>query len=212
MHVRRILGFHIISQIGYIVIGVGLLAVGDPAVRRLALAAALFYTAHHILVKTNLFLAGGVVQRLRGSEELGGRGGLMETAPWFALLFAIPAASLAGIPPLSGFWAKLSIIEASLAARNYWIVAIALAAGLLTLASMVKIWTKAFWDAVPAEAAPAGPEPLRTARLLGVPMALLALLTLAIGLYPQPLFALVDAAAGQLLDPEAYRLALGVRP
>jgi multicomponent Na+:H+ antiporter subunit D len=210
MHVRRILGFHIISQIGYIVVGVGMLAADDPGVRRMALAAALFYTAHHILVKANLFLAGGIVQRLRGSEQLGTRGGLLESAPWFALLFVIPAASLAGIPPLSGFWAKLAVIQAVLAAQNFWIVAIALLVGLLTLASMVKIWTRVFWGEAPPTISPAGSDASRTARLLALPMALLAFLTLAIGLFPGPLLTLADAAAEQLLDAEAYRLALGV--
>jgi multicomponent Na+:H+ antiporter subunit D len=213
MHVRRILGFHIVSQIGYIVIGVGLLASRDPDVRRAALAAGLFYTAHHILVKTNLFLAGGVVQRLRGTEVLGKRGGLMETAPWLALLFAIPAASLAGIPPLSGFWAKLAILEASIDAKSYVIVAVALVAGLLTLASMVKVWTKAFWGAVPDDAEELrDPAARRGGRMLGLPMAFLAAMTVAIGLYPDPLFELVDAAAVELLDADAYRLALRVGP
>jgi multicomponent Na+:H+ antiporter subunit D len=65
-HIRRILSFHIISQIGYMVMGLGLLAAPDPEVRRIGLLAAVFYIVHHIIVKTNLFLIGGIVRRLRG--------------------------------------------------------------------------------------------------------------------------------------------------
>ena len=75
-HLRRVLSFHIISQIGYMVAGLGLLAVDDPAVRRLGLLAAVFYIAHHIIVKTNLFLIGGLIARLGGSEQLRQSGGL----------------------------------------------------------------------------------------------------------------------------------------
>ncbi len=211
MRVRSILSFHIISQIGYIVVGAGLLTESDPAIRRAALGAAIFYTLHHILVKTNLFLASGLILRLRGTEALERRGGLAETSPWLAILFVIPAASLAGLPPLSGFWAKLAVIDVSLAADRFVIVAVALAAGLLTLASMVKIWTKAFWGEAPDEL-PRDPSEAGPLRWMPAPMALLALLTLAIGLLPGPLAEFALGTAAQLLDGNAYRTALGVGP
>ena len=205
-HYRRVLGFHIVSQIGYMVLGLGLLASPSPAVRRLAVAAAVFYIAHHIVVKTNLYLVGGIVRRLGGGEELKPLGGLARAAPWLAVLFAIPAASLAGIPPLSGFWAKLAILRAGLAAAEWWAVAAALAAGLLTLVSMVKIWNEAFWKAAPAGAAIGRSAPWP----MVAPILLLALVTLAIGLVPQPLMALAERAADGILDPAAYRAAVGL--
>ena len=76
---RRILSFHIVSQIGYMVLG---LAFMTP----LALAAAIFYLVHHIIVKTNLFLVSGVVIRLKGSCDLSKVGGLSVSAPWLAVL------------------------------------------------------------------------------------------------------------------------------
>ena len=93
---RRILSFHIVSQIGYMIMG---LALFTP----LALAGSVFYIAHHIIVKTNLFLVSGVVYRLRGTYQLKKLGGLYRFYPGLSLLFLIPAFSLAGIPPLSGF-------------------------------------------------------------------------------------------------------------
>ncbi len=210
---RRILSFHIISQIGYMVLGLGLLASGDETVRRLALAAAVFYIAHHIIVKANLFLISGVVEALRGTGQLRRLGGLSTTAWWLAALFAIPAFSLAGIPPLSGFWAKFGVIKAGVLAGRYELVAVALAAGLFTLLSMMKIWNEVFWKPSPeAESETSTKDEgglgrrARAARL--VPIACLAAVTVAIGLWPQPLLRLSDRAAAQLLDPAAYRRAV----
>jgi multicomponent Na+:H+ antiporter subunit D len=207
-HIRRILSFHIVSQIGYIVVGLGLIGLGDETGRRLALTAAVFYIAHHILVKTNLFLVGGLIGRMRGSEDLGRLGGLKTEAPWLAALFLVPAASLAGIPPLSGFWAKLGIISAAVEAEAWLVLAAALAAGLLTLLSMVKIWNEAFWKDAPASL----PETAggRPTLAMVAPIVVLAVLTIAIGLAPQAVFAVADRAAAELLDPQAYLAALDV--
>jgi multicomponent Na+:H+ antiporter subunit D len=207
-HIRRILSFHIVSQIGYIVVGLGLLGAGDPGTRKLALTAAVFYIAHHILVKTNLFLVGGVIGRLRGSEDLARLGGLRTATPWLAVLFLIPAASLAGIPPLSGFWAKLGIIASAIDAGAWLVLGAALAAGLLTLLSMVKIWNEAFWKDDPRPSPGSGGD--RPPATMVVPIVVLALLTVAIGLAPQALFEVADRAAVELLDPSAYLAALDV--
>jgi multicomponent Na+:H+ antiporter subunit D len=192
--VRRILSFHIISQIGYMIMG---LALFTP----LALAGSIFYILHHIIVKTNLFLVSGAVSRLVGSFELARLGGLYRSRPLLATLFVVPAFSLAGFPPLSGFWAKLILIRAGLEVGEYLIVTVALVVGLLTLFSMTKIWGEAFWKPLADAPAPASGGGLA---LLVVPMAMLALLTLAIGLWAQPLLELATRSAAQLLDPAVY--------
>jgi multicomponent Na+:H+ antiporter subunit D len=231
-HIRRILSFHIISQIGYMVMGLGLLVAPDPAVQRLALAGAVFYIAHHIIVKTNLFLIGGIMHRLRGTEQLGQMGGLYRQLPYLALLFLVPALSLAGVPPLSGFWAKLTMIRAGLAAGAWLVVAAALAAGVMTLMSMLKIWNEAFWKPQPDARTDGHPgeqpteqndeeaawQPLPAAvssdrrglALTVAPSVGLALLTLLIGLFPGALLDLAGMAADQLLDPMSYLEAVGV--
>jgi multicomponent Na+:H+ antiporter subunit D len=194
MHVRRILSFHIISQIGYMILG---LAIYTP----LGLVGAIFYLFHHIIVKANLFLIAGVIRRSTGSEDLYVIGGLWKRKPWLGVLFLIPALSLAGIPPLSGFWAKLLIIIASLEEQRYFIAFVAIAVGLLTVFSMIKIWMEAFWKAHPAgDDAAARPA----SAWLYVPIVSLALMTVYIGLNAGPF---VDAAlesAAQVLDPTAY--------
>jgi len=195
---RKILSFHIVSQIGYMVLG---LALYTP----LALVGTVFYLIHHIIVKANLFLISGVAKRLTGSFDLGAIGGLYRSSPLLAVLFLVPAFSLAGFPPLSGFWAKFLLVKASLDVEAYVIAATALAVGLLTVFSMTKIWAEAFWKPHPAGAIPAltGLEP-RERTLLLVPVAALAGLTVMIGLFPEPLVAFAERAAGQLIDPADY--------
>lgn len=196
--IRRILSFHIVSQIGYMVMG---LALYTP----LALAGAVFYVIHHIIVKANLFLVGGVANRLGGSFALDRIGGLYRASPLLAVLFLIPAFSLAGFPPLSGFWAKLVLIRAGLETQHYVIVAVALVVGLLTIYSMTKIWGQAFWKPAPADAEPLSIDFARPGTWwLILPVVGLALLTVVIGLMPEPFVAFATRAAEDLLDPTAY--------
>ncbi|RPE66941.1 multisubunit sodium/proton antiporter MrpD subunit [Tibeticola sediminis] len=183
---RRILAFHIISQIGYILLAV---ALGSPA----GDAAALFYTVHHILVKANLFLIAGMIATLTGSHDLRRIGGLARARPGLALLFAIPALSLVGIPPLSGFWAKLLVLQAALAADRYVWAAAALLVSLLTLYSMMKIWMEAFWKPRP-EAAPEIAVAGSLAPAWGA-IGGLAALTAGLGLAPDALVTFAQAAA-----------------
>ena len=193
MEVRRVLSFHIVSQVGYMIMGLGL-------VTPLALAGSVFYLAHHIVVKTNLFLVAGVVERLGGTGDLRRLGGLWRSRPALGLLFLVPALSLAGIPPLSGFWAKLILLKAGLDLEVWWIVAVAAAVGLLTMFSMTKIWAEAFWKAEPV-------EPERDDRGLSwllVPVVGLAAVTVAIGFGAGGVFALAERAAEQLSDPARY--------
>jgi len=194
---RRILSFHIISQIGYMIMG---LALFSP----LALAGAVFYIMHHIIVKANLFLVSGAVNRLQGSYQLKALGGLYRSRLGLAVLFLIPALSLAGLPPLSGFWAKLTIIQAGVEQSRFVIVAIALGVSMLTLYSMIKIWNEVFWKAKPDHVT----ETNHTSRwnwfFYISPIIVLALFTLTIGLVAEPFFQLSQQAAAQLLNPTQY--------
>ncbi len=192
VEVRRILSFHIVSQIGYIVVGVALYT-------PLAVGAAVFYLVHHIVVKTSLFLVGGVITDAGGSERLDRLGGLRLAWPAAALLFAIPALSLAGMPPLSGFFAKLGIIRAGIAADATWVAVLALAVGLLTLYSMLKIAHAAVLGPAPDDAPP---RPVGRARLW--PIAALAAVTLALGLAAGPVFEVCLAAGEALIDRTPY--------
>lgn len=200
--IRRILSFHIISQIGYMLMG---LAIYTP----LAVAGAILYIVHHIVVKANLFLIAGAIRQAGGSFQLKKLGGLYHTRPLLGVLFLIPALSLAGIPPFSGFWGKLLVIDASLQAEHYALAGVALCVGLLTLYSMIKIWLEAFWKPVPEEGSTyGGAVPVTLSRLrfavMLTPIVGLAAMTMTIGIWTEPFVALAGDAAAQLLDPRAY--------
>ena len=190
--VRRILSFHIVSQIGYMLLG---LALYTPY----AIAAAVFYVVHHIVVKANLFLLAGVIGREGGSFDIRRNGGLLKLSPLLGILFLVPAMSLGGIPPLSGFWAKLMVIDAGLRVEAWVVTGVALAVGLVTLFSMGKIWAYAFWRAPADGVTGTAPGALRLAPIAG-----LAAVTLLIGLYAEPLVAFSLGAGEQLLNPVDY--------
>src|SRR4030095_12374706 len=135
---RRILSFNLVGHIGYTTASLSLLT---PA----ALAGAIFYVLHHIIVITNLYLVSGVLLRLRRTTDMTGLGGLYRTQPAFSALAMGPIFSLAGVPPLSGFLGKLAILEGICGAGAYWVGGMVLVVGLLTLLSMGRTWADAFW-------------------------------------------------------------------
>lgn len=198
--IRRILSFHIVSQIGYMLMG---LAIFTP----LALAGAIFFVAHNIIVKTNLFLVGGYVQKFQGTEKLKQLGGLYRTKPGLTLLFLISALALAGLPPFSGFWAKLLLIRAGLAAEAWIIVGVSLGVSVLTLYSMTKIWNEAFWkeptdEAFNPDRLPALSSGTRWSML--APIVFLAVIATGMGIVVEPLLVITEAAAEQVLNPSGY--------
>ncbi|MHB1329917.1 MAG: Na+/H+ antiporter subunit D [Gemmatimonadales bacterium] len=198
--VRRILSFHIISQIGYMLFG---LAIATP----LAVAGSILYVMHHIVVKANLFLLAGVINRAAGSFDLKKIGGLARSAPLVAALFVIPAFSLAGLPPLSGFWSKFVVLKAGFDAGHVALATTGLAVGLLTLYSMLKIWNEAFWKSEPERSRNAIERWRRfpvVRRTMLLPIAALAAITLSIGLVAEPFMQFSTRAAAQLLAPATY--------
>lgn len=203
--VKRILSFHVISQIGYMLMGLGLFTAAGTA-------GAILFLVHHMPVKTVLFLVGGLVENHQGTSALDRSGGLAARRPVLAVLFAIPALSLAGLPPFSGFVAKLGVIAAGIEANQSVIVAAALAAGALTLLSMTKIWTGVFWGA-PSIAATTpsvlGETPANRRLMVGA-TGLAVAGTLTISLFAGGLFDLAERAATELRDGTSYtELTLG---
>jgi multicomponent Na+:H+ antiporter subunit D len=199
---RRLLSFHIISQIGYLLMGLGLFTVSS-------LAGTVFFMVHVIIAKSALFLVSGIANMVGGTYDLKKLGSLYRGYPLLSALFVLPAFSLAGIPPLSGFWAKLTLVTAGLEVEQYLIVLVALAVSVLTLYSMTKIWAEAFWKDSPvfdegdvAQAVLAIPR--RHYRVLLFPLLLLAGLTVLLGLVADPVLTLAQEAARQLRYPDLY--------
>lgn len=196
MDVRRLLSFHIISQIGYLLMGFGLFTAEG-------LTGAVFFMMHVILAKTALFFVSGIMHEVQGNYNLKKLGGLQKSHPVVALLFWIAALALAGIPPFSGFWGKLFLIRAGLAAEQYGIVAVGLIVSLFTFYSMVKIWQEAFWKKQPETVTNAAISLLKR-RFLMTPTMLLVVLVIVIGILVEPFYRLSQQAADGILNTEGY--------
>jgi multicomponent Na+:H+ antiporter subunit D len=157
------------------------------------------------VVKANLFFVSGLVWRTAGSFELDRVGGLFRSKWWLALLFFVPAFSLAGFPPLSGFWAKMVLIRASLELGDYVVAFVAAFVGLMTVYSMTKIWDKAFWT--PARRGRGSRPDARekpVSKWMIVPVAVMALVTIGIGLLAGPFMDFSLSVAKELMEPSGY--------
>jgi multicomponent Na+:H+ antiporter subunit D len=137
---NRLLSFLLVSHIGFMLFG---LAVFDAA----GLSGAMLYAAHHITVLATLFLVSGLITRRTGTVALDEMGGLARSAPGLAVLFAVPALTLAGIPPTAGFIAKLALLEAGAGAGLFpqVVAGVLILASLLTLYALVRVWVRVFW-------------------------------------------------------------------
>ena len=197
--IRRILSFTIVSQIGYMVMGLGFFTLAG-------VAAVVYSMLHHIIVKTGLFLIGGLIDHANGSSRLSRIGGMVRTTPLLAAMFLAAALGLAGIPPLSGFVSKFALVDAGIAHGQYAVVGVSLVVSLLTVFSMIRIWMGAFWSPPETEPAPTletvgtggGPS------LMVVPTAALVACSLAVAVAAGPLYSLSERAARDLLDRDRY--------
>ncbi len=199
---KRALSFHIIGQIGYMIFGLGLFTLAG-------VAAVVFYIVQTILVKTNLFLVAGLVDDHTGAGRISRIGGVARSAPAIAVCFAVPALSLAGLPPSSGFAGKFALVDAGVGAREWWIVGVALVVSLLTLYSMAKIWSGVFWG----ESEPPHPAPAEAAaeaggrsgpRLMVGATAIAVAMSIAYVIWAGPIYELAERAADDLLHPARY--------
>ncbi len=153
---KLLLAYSSIGQIGYIVLAIGAVlwlgATGDPALRSLAVAAAvgaLFHVLNHSVFKGMLFLTGGSIVYATGTRDLNKLGGLIRLMPVSAAVAGIASLSIAGMPPFSGFSSKWAIVSSTLLAGNgalalviFGIVALFTSA--VTLACYVKFFGMAF--------------------------------------------------------------------
>lgn len=199
--IRRILSFTIVSQIGYMVMGLGFFTLAG-------IAAVVYSMIHHIIVKTSLFLVAGLIDYSGGSSRLSRISGMVRTTPFLAAMFLVSALSLAGIPPLSGFISKFALIDAGFADHQYWVVAVGLVVSLLTLFAMIRIWTGAFWS--PSEVEKEAAIPIHRIRsgggpfLMVAPTAILVACSIAVAVAAGPLYSLSQRTARDLLDRDAY--------
>lgn len=135
--VLKVFSYLIICHIGFMVGGLGLFT-------GVALAGAVMYMFHDIIVKTTLFLMGGVFYRIFGSTRFENMGGLMDQYPRLSFLFAIPLFALVGVPPLSGFWPKVSLFSAAYTRGEFFMLIMFIFASLITLIIIARVWNNIF--------------------------------------------------------------------
>ncbi len=191
---RKILSYHIISQVGYMIMGLGIFTT-------LSIAGAIFFIIHNMIAKTNVFLTAGMINKITGSYNLKNIGGLYKRNPLLAFLFIIPAFALAGIPPISGFFAKFILIKAGFESGHYITTSVALFTGLLTLYSMIKIWMEAFLKESPNKS-------INTTQKLTfkdyLPSVMLGSISILLGIFASQVFDFVYEAAQALMDSSNY--------
>ena len=202
---KRLLAYHSISQMGYVVLGIGLggyiLARGGArSAAALAMLGGVFHLANHSVFKSLLFLCSGSIEFATGTRQLKEMGGLRERMPLTRTTCTIASLSIAGVPPFNGFWSKLIIIIAAIQAGFAWLAAITILVSLVTLISFLKVLRYAFLGSLP--------EALKEVReapaLMSISMVMLAVLCAVMGLL------LVPAVRELVLDPAVAALSQGM--
>lgn len=182
---KRMLAYSSVSQIGYVLMGIG---IGT----QLGIYAGLFHLLNHGLAKSLLFLAAGAVIYSTGARKISELGGLAKKMPVTSFCFFVGALAISGIPPFNGFQSKLALFVAGADAGNWWAVAIGIGTSLLTLLVLVKAARSVFWG---EPARPGSADKVREAPLtVTAAMVVLALLCLLIGIYPGIVYQPLKAA------------------
>lgn len=190
--IRKVLSFSIISQMGYLIRG---LAFFSP----LAHAATIYFMAHNILVKTNLFFIAGIIGETEGSYDLKKIGGWLNRYPLIATLFFISATALSGIPPLSGFTGKYLMARSGFMDGNYIPAMLIIGVSFITLIYLMRIWNNIFWKPQTKDH-----KPKRIKLSMIGPVIILTLVILVLGLGAGYFFEMASMAAEQIFHPVEY--------
>ncbi|MEJ2633763.1 MAG: proton-conducting transporter membrane subunit [Calditrichia bacterium] len=182
---KRLLSYHAISQVGYMVLGIG---TGNP----IGIAGGLFHMLNHAIYKSSLFFSAGAVERQTGTTDVDKLGGLGKYMPVTFLACLVASLSISGVPPFNGFVSKWMIYQGLVEGRS-WIymvfLAVAMFGSALTLASFLKLLYGPFMgerfrsESASKSAAPRGIKEVHWTML--VPMVILSLLCIGFGLFAQ---------------------------
>lgn len=149
--IKRLLAYHSISQIGYVVLGVGIGMIllandGNKAVAAFSIMGGLFHLINHSFFKGLLFLNSGAIETATGTRNMKKLGGLSEKMPVTTATTFSASMAISGIPPFNGFFSKLIIIIAAVQAGFYWLAFIAVIVSIITLASFSKVMRFTFYN------------------------------------------------------------------
>ncbi len=206
--IKRLLAYHSISQMGYVVLsaGIGMILIARGIryeVAALAIAGGIFHLINHAAFKSLLFLNAGAIEYATGTRDLKEMGGLAKSMPATSATSFVASLSISGIPPFNGFFSKLIIIVAAVMARFYLLAALAALVSIITLASFMKFQRYAFYDQDPDRKktrAREVPFPMLFSMIiLGVICLLLSLLA-----FPEVRELILTPATDILTDPSKY--------
>ena len=203
-NLRRAIGFVVIGGIGAVLAGIA-----KPSLA--GVSGAGMYIFHAMLTMTALYLVAGLIEKQTGETDSRRMGGLYASSAPLSVLFLLLILGSAGVPPLLGFWPKLLLIEAGLAEASWTggvLVGALLLNAVLTMIAGSRLWAHIFWrnDFTPETTmVVTGPN-----RLHYLATGALALLIVAAGLWPNPLFEAVRIGAGDMVDPARYSAAFGL--
>ncbi|MGO9309585.1 MAG: NADH-quinone oxidoreductase subunit L [Spirochaetia bacterium] len=195
--IKRILAYSTVSQLGYMMLALGVGGYG----------AGLFHLTTHAAFKTLLFLGAGSVIHAVGTNDIRQMGGLGRRMPVTAVTFAVAVLAIAGVFPLSGFWSKDAILEAVRAGGHPVLYVVALGTVLLTAVYMSRLFFLVFTGDLPRGAAGSSHDPHESPVVMTAPMIVLALVAAGLGIWGSPW---AGSGFHGLLDPNAPRPALDV--
>jgi len=138
---RRALAWQMVAGVGHILLGLALFS-------QFALAAGIFYMIHHIVTMGGLLLASGAIEQTYGSGRYERLAGLARRDKWVAVIYAFALLSLVGLPPSTGFFAKIGLLQASADAGGWeqWVfITVICVAAVATLLAMQRLWSGVFW-------------------------------------------------------------------
>ena len=203
---KRLLAFHSISQIGYVLAAVGLCTA-------LGISAGLYHAMNHTLFKGLLFLAAGAVLHETGTTDLDRLGGLSKKMPHTTVLFLVGALSISGVHPFNGFASTWMIYQATyqkaVESGNIgflFVTIVALVTSVLTLASFVKVSQSVFFGQLPKEYENVKEVPFGMRLAMGI----LALMCVVTGLFPELVTTYItEPAAAAVFNVSSYINAMG---
>jgi hydrogenase-4 component F len=187
---KRLLAYSSISQMGYVLVGIGL---GTY----LGCYGGLFHLLNHAIYKSLLFMCVGAVMYATGVRRISELGGLSKQMPITSACFFLGALAIAGFPPLNGFWSKFTVYLALSRAGLWWAAVIAVVVSILTMVVMVRAAYRVFWGERGSISTPESAVKEVPARMW-VPMAFLAGVCALLGVYPQMPYPLLNRAAAVL--------------
>jgi NADH-quinone oxidoreductase subunit L len=190
---KRLLSYHAISQVGYMILGIGTCV-------PVGIVGGIFHMINHAMYKSCLFLSGGSVEKQTGTTDLAKLGGLARRMPVTFACFLVAAASISGVPPFNGFFSKELVYDGALERGLLYYLAAALGS-FLTAASFLKLGHSAYLgpEGEKSREAREAPWPIL------LPMLVIAGLCIVFGVYNQlPLRNLIQPILGLRLEGHDY--------